>query len=88
MIQVKYGLLVLCFGGCEELTTIYASNKFVTTSMTSSSDNVFKDCNSLVGGNGSTLSSIYAINRYGYTNSSYARIDTPSTPGYFTLKTN
>lgn len=66
------------FDYCSNLVTIYASNKFVTTGFTSSIQ-MFYDCNKLVGGNGT---------KYSESNdtSTYARIDTASTPGYFTQK--
>ena len=46
--------------------------------MTNSSS-MFSRCTSLVGGNGTTYSSSHV-------DKTYARIDTPSTPGYLTLK--
>lgn len=64
----------------KNLKTIYASNKFVTTSVVSGYDNdMFNNCTHLVGGNGTKYSDTYI-------GKTYARIDTPSTPGYFTLK--
>ena len=64
----------------KNLKTIYASNKFVTTSVVSGYDNdMFNDCTHLVGGNSTKYSDTYI-------GKTYARIDTPSTPGYFTLK--
>lgn len=67
------------FSSNENLKTIYASNKF--TNNISNSNGMFTDCTSLVGGNGTTYDSTKV-------NAEYARIDTESTPGYFTLKTN
>ena len=66
------------FEGCSKLKTIYASNKF-DTSKVSTSYNMFDNCTSLVGGNGTTYNS-------SYTDKTYARIDSSSTPGYFTSK--
>ena len=66
------------FFECSVLTTIYASSDFVTTKV-SSSDSMFYNCRNLVGGNGTT---------YRSTDKTYARIDTPETPGYFTEKTS
>ena len=40
---------------------------------------MFEDCKKIVGGNGTTYNS-------SYTDKTYARIDTASTPGYFTAK--
>ena len=58
--------------------TIYSSDKFVTNSVTNS-DNMFGYATNLVGGNGTAYNSSYV-------DKTYARIDTASTPGYFTLK--
>ena len=66
------------FNSCTNLTTIYVSNKF-DTSLVTSSYNMFTSNNKLVGGNGTAYNSSYR-------DKTYARIDTPSTPGYFTLK--
>ena len=66
------------FYGCSKLKTIYASNKF-DTSKVANAGNMFYDCTSLVGGAGTTYSS-------SYTGKTYARIDSSSTPGYFTSK--
>ena len=66
------------FNHCYELKTIYASNKF-NTSQVSDSINMFFNCTSLVGGAGTTYN-------YSYTDKTYARIDSSSTPGYFTSK--
>ena len=62
------------------LKTIYASNKFNTSSLTDSysSYRMFTDCTSLVGGSGTKYNS-------SYTDKTYARIDGgTSRPGYFT----
>ena len=66
------------FEGCSKLKTIYASNKF-NTSQVSDSNYMFSYCTSLVGGNGTTYNSSYI-------DKTYARIDSSSTPGYFTSK--
>ena len=68
------------FCSCRALTTIYASSSFVTTKVSSSLD-MFFGCSNLVGGNGTTYS-------YSHRDKTYARIDTPETPGYFTEKTS
>ena len=62
----------------ENLTTIYASNNFNTSAVTNS-DGMFSRSSKLVGGNGTKYNSSYE-------DKTYARIDTSSTPGYFTLK--
>ena len=64
------------FNSCSALTTIYASDSFVTTGL-SSSCTMFKNCTSLVGGNGTAYSSSNI-------SSTYATIDTADLPGYFT----
>ena len=62
------------------MKTIYVSNKFVTTQVNEQTDlSVFDGCVNLVGGNGTT----YNANKIYL---EYARVDTSSTPGYFTLK--
>ena len=62
----------------DNLTTIYASNNFNTSAVTNS-DRMFYSSSKLVGGNGTKYNSSYV-------DKTYARIDTSSTPGYFTLK--
>jgi hypothetical protein len=66
------------FSGDSKLKTIYASNKFVTNKVVEGY-HMFSSCSSLVGGNGTTYST-------SHTTHEYARVDTASTPGYFTLK--
>ena len=66
------------FYDLENLTTIYASNNFTTSAVTNS-DRMFSRSSKLVGGNGTKYNSSYE-------DKTYARIDTSSTPGYFTLK--
>ena len=66
------------FYNCSNLTTIFVSEKFVTTS--SKEDNMFKGCSKLIGENGTQ----YSDNHVDYT---YAHIDGGiSNPGYFTKK--
>ena len=66
------------FFRCNKLVTIYASNTFVTSSITSST-NMFTDCTVLRGSAGSMP------NVLGVTDKTYARIDGgTSNPGYFT----
>lgn len=62
----------------SKVKTIYASNKFVTTKITDGV-NMFGDTTNLVGGNGTKSNNSNC-------GKEYARIDTASTPGYFTLK--
>ena len=67
------------FSGCSLLTTIYASDKFVTTGITGGyGSNMFSGCPNLVGGNNtSTL--------HNPIDKTYARIDgKDNLPGYFT----
>lgn len=62
-----------------KLTTVLASDKFVTQQVTSSS-NMFDSTSRLVGGAGTTYNSSYK-------DKTYARIDNPpDAPGYFTAK--
>ena len=70
--------IAIMFAYDNNLKTIYVSNKFVTTNVTSS-NYTFYNNNSLVGGNGTTFDNSYR-------DKTYARIDTEETPGYFTLK--
>ena len=68
------------FRNCSQLETIYASDKFVTTKLTSSSSstNMFDSCTLLVGGAGTTYNSSKV-------DKTYAHIDGgTSNPGYFT----
>ena len=64
------------FKYCDRLDTIIVSNNFVTSNVTNS-NYMFTGCTFLVGGNGTTYNS-------SYTDKTYARIDAPGTPGYFT----
>ncbi len=66
------------FSNCSSLQTIYSSNTWDTSNVTSS-DGMFSGCNSLVGGNGTVFDSTK-------TDKTMAVIDTPTTPGYLTLK--
>ena len=70
----------MMFYQCFALTTIYASDKFVTTAVDETDERLFYECKApLVGGNG-TLWNASNIGR------AYARIDAPGAPGYFTSK--
>ena len=62
----------------SKLRTIYVSNLWSTSAVTSSTG-MFNYTTSLVGGNGTTYNSSNI-------DATYARIDTASTPGYFTYK--
>ena len=64
----------------SKVKTIYASDKFVTDKVSSGRD-MFSNATNLIGGNGTKYNSSYI-------DKTYARIDTPSIPGYFTLKNN
>ena len=67
------------FYGCRSLTTIYAGSGWSTAAVTSSA-NMFWNCTSLVGGQGTTYDASHI-------DKTYARIDGgPSNPGYFTEK--
>ena len=74
----------------SNLTTIYVSNTWNVTNVTNS-DGLFWGCTSLVGGNGTRYIDKANAAESGdtsYHDITYAVIDTPSTPGYLTLKTN
>lgn len=69
--------MISMFGACYDLTTIYASDKWSVTNVTSG-DYMFAGCTKLAGGAGTK----YDENYSDYT---YARIDGgPDNPGYFT----
>lgn len=63
----------------SKVKTIYVSPSFTNTSIGGSTD-MFLDATNLVGGNGTTYSPSNP------TNKTYARIDAPGAPGYFTQK--
>ena len=68
------------FRCCGTLETIYVSDNFVTDKVTNQNDSLwmFEDCFHLIGGNGTTYDS-------SKTDNEYARIDTATTPGYFSV---
>ena len=67
----------LMFGNCPKLKTIYVSSKWNTANITSSIG-MFRNCTSLVGGQGTTFDA-------NHVDASYAHIDGGSAdPGYFT----
>ena len=68
----------IMFANDSNLTTIYVGNDW-NISNASSTDYMFASCTSLVGGNGTAYDSTK-------TDKTMAVIDTPSTPGYLTLK--
>lgn len=59
--------------------TIYASNLFITNQVNNSAY-MFAGCFRIRGGNGTTFANSNPKDK------TYARIDAPGTPGYFTLK--
>ncbi len=70
-------MMIKMFQNCGKLQTIYVGNGWSTAAVTYSSE-MFLDCTSLVGGQGTT----YDAN---HVNKAYAHIDGgPSNPGYFT----
>ncbi len=66
------------FRACGELTTIYVANENHLISEDATGLNMFNGCNKLVGGNGTTISSLGYIDILGL------HIDVPGTPGYLT----
>ena len=67
------------FNACTNLVTIYASDRFVISNLIYPGDRVFGGNLNLVGGNGTTYSD-------NYRNASYAHLDQPLNPGYFSVK--
>ena len=65
------------FQDLPSLVTIYASEDFITSSVTSSTDMFYNDT-ALIGGNGTAFD-------WAKTEKEYARIDKTGQPGYFTL---
>ena len=66
------------FWGCSKLTTICVGGGWNTKNVTSSEDDMFDGCSSLVGGMGTEYDSSHI-------NKTYARIDGgTAAPGYFT----
>ncbi|WP_297959849.1 BspA family leucine-rich repeat surface protein [uncultured Ruminococcus sp.] len=65
------------FWNCSALSTVYVSDKWDMSKVTSSSV-MFTGCTSLVGGNGTAFSS-------GFTDKTYARVDKEGQPGYLTF---
>ena len=74
----KVTYMNMMFMNSSNLKTIYASDKFDVTNVTTSGD-IFSNSVNLVGGNGTKYDSTK-------TDKTYARIDTADTPGYFTKK--
>ena len=72
--------IVGMFAWCSELTTIYCENDWSASDNQTASDYMFNGCTNLVGGNGTVYDE-------SFTDNTYARPDTPETPGYFTSKT-
>lgn len=68
----------LMFSG-SKIKTIYVSQDFSTNTIFSSS-NMFANNTNLIGGNGTVYSNSNPLDK------TYARIDAPGAPGYFTLK--
>ncbi len=66
------------FSGCTNLATIYVGENWSTDKVTNSAY-MFRNCVSLVGGNGTTYNS-------SYTNKYYAHVDVDGNPGYLTYK--
>lgn len=67
------------FNGCQELTTIYVSERWKATNA-SGPVNMFSECYSLIGGSGTVYDEGTDAD------SIYACIDTATTPGYFTYR--
>ena len=66
------------FNCCDRLQTIYVGDGWDMSKVTNS-DGMFGACGALVGGANTAYSSAH-------TDATYARVDTPENPGYFTYK--
>ena len=70
------------FAYCSDLVTIYVSNDWTTDALVGTSggnENLFYNCTSLVGGNGTHFSTTY-------THANYEHIDVAGNPGYLTFR--
>ena len=65
------------FDGCTQLKTVYVGDGWDMSKVTNHGS-MFSGCSSLVGGNGSTVAKLGAVDK------TYACVDTPETPGYLT----
>ena len=70
----KVAYTTIMFVNCEKLKTIYCN---ANASQAAKSDNMFKNCTSLVGGNGTVFDA-------NHSDGAYARPDEAGKPGYFT----
>ncbi|MBR5684662.1 MAG: BspA family leucine-rich repeat surface protein [Muribaculaceae bacterium] len=70
------------FQGCRSLVTIYVSDDWVTPSGLSGNMNMFYQCTSLVGGQGTVFDPTHIDGDYGHIDGG------PDNPGYFTKKPN
>jgi surface protein len=86
--------LYMTFDGCNSLTTVYVNadwslSRIGTSGKTANAFGVSPSCALLIGGNGSTLTSINENKQSSEPDANrvyWARIDTPSQMGLFTLK--
>ncbi len=69
------------FSSCKNLQTVYVGDGWSTAAVTSStsSNNMFNNCTSLVGGKGTTYNASYV-------DKTYAHIDGEGGPGYFSVR--
>ena len=67
------------FSGCSQLKTVYVGDGWDLSNATNHWD-MFGGCGNLVGGNGSTVADLKALDK------TYACVDTPENPGYLTYK--
>ena len=74
-------IMMNMFAACSALKTIFATDKFVISLVENggNNDEMFIECTNLVGGNGTKYNAFHR-------DSSYARIDAPGQPGYFSDK--
>ena len=71
----RIGTAIEMFAGCSNLQKIWVNPTYWSVP-SSTATSMFKDCVEIVGQNGTAYSS-------NYTGKTYARVDTPSTHGYF-----
>ena len=79
--SLDFSKMTMCgnmFDGCENLTTILSAQDWSQNVSEAYGENMFRDCTSLVGENGTHYSA-------SHTGIEYARPDKPGQPGYFTI---
>lgn len=72
------------FNECHALEKVIVGSNWTTSAATATdaTSSMFKDCNALIGANGTTYANMKAQDNSKAQNGTYARIDTENTPGY------